>query len=148
MTFTTKYNELSDLGLTNNDINWLITQAAIGETDYTLVYSEQGDDWRIVAHDEAAKILAEQFKGELYSLGCFSPWFIADHLNIATDTVEKMQACDGFEALGELIAANKLVEFAQKAIDTDGLGNFFNSYDGEETEVCIDGKWFSIMREN
>ena len=148
MAIATKYTELTDLGLTNNDIDWLVTQAAIGENDYMLEYSEQGDDWRLIAHDEAAKILAEQFKGDLYVLGCFSPWFIADHLNITTDTVEKMQAAEGFEALGELIAANKLVEFAQKAIDTDGLGHFFNSYDGEETEVCIDGKWFSIMRAN
>jgi len=148
MTIATKYTELTDLGLTNNDIEWLVTQATIGETDYTLEFSEQGDDWRIVAHDEAAKILAEQFEGDLYCLGCFSAWFIADHLGIATDTVEKMQAADGFEALGELIAANNLVDFAQKAIDADGLGHFFNSYDGEETEVYLDGKWFSIMRAN
>ncbi len=148
MTTATKYNELADLGLTNNDVEWLVTQAAIGETDYTLDYSEQGYDWRIVSHDEAAKILAEQFESDLYVLGCFSPWFIADHLGIATDTVEKMQAADGFEALGELIAAKNLVEFAQKAIDTDGLGHLFNSYDGEEAEVYIDGKWFSVMRAN
>ena len=148
MTIATKYTELSDLGLTENDIEWLITQASMGETDYTLEYSEQGSDWRMVAHDSAAEILAEQFKCDLYCLGCFSAWFIADHLGIDTTAVEAMQAIDGFEALGQLIASSDLVGFAQKAVDADGIGHFFNLYDGSETEVYIDGKWFSVMRAN
>ena len=91
-------------------------------------------NFRIVHSDDIDEIQREELLSDLYMLGCFNAWFLADHLPISQDAIEKMQACECFEALGEI--ARDYIDSIQRAYaGIDGYGHHFAHYDHEEHEI-------------
>jgi hypothetical protein len=98
-------------------------------------------DYRFI-HDSAInQILADELESDLYVLGCFAPWFIADYLGIPTESVEAIQKAEQFEALGHLIKAKGVASFAELYVTHDGYGHHFAHYDGEEHNH---GDWYAF----
>ena len=101
----------------------------------------QVGDYRFI-HDSAInQILADELESDLYVLGCFAPWFIADYLGIPTESVEAIQKAEQFEALGHLIKAKGVASFAELYVTHDGYGHHFAHYDGEEHNH---GDWYAF----
>ena len=92
----------------------------IREGDYRLIHEEDIDD-----------ILKDELLSDLWMLGCFSAWFIADITGLDLDAVEKAQKDESFELLGHLMAKN-IDEVVSGFVSSDGYGHHFNSWDGSE----------------
>lgn len=95
---------------------------------------------RFIAADEIDRIQAQELESDLYVLGCFNAWFIADQCNWPVELVEAAQQGEAFEALGQAIVNTCcMVEFAQAYSSADGYGHHFNHYDGDYVEINMDG---------
>lgn len=123
-------------------------------TDWREVVSniEQGlsdfevDNVRFINSDDIDSIQCEELQNDLYCLGCFNAWFIAEHIDIDQDVIEAMQKADAFEAVGKLIVSlDKLEEFQQGYSSADGYGHHFNHYDFGEKELRVNGKMFHVF---
>lgn len=96
----------------------------------------QSNNWRMISADQIDQVMQDELECDEYMLGCFNAWFLADILEIDTDAVERIQASECFEALGQLvISGNKLKALQEAYRDADGYGHHFAHYDGEEHEV-------------
>ena len=96
-----------------------------------------GREYRVIANDDIASVMADELSGDEYVLGCFSAYFLSDIIGIPSDAVQKIQNADGFEALGMIITADKgmLWKLVDGYIRADGAGHHFSSYDGSETDA-------------
>jgi len=113
---------------------------------------ESGDDdfevgnVRFIKADAIDKIQQEEMENDLYILGCFNAWFIADAIGIDTDVIEAMQKAEAFEAIGKLIISlGKLEEMQASYASADGYGHHFNHYDGNEEEIEIEGVSYYVF---
>lgn len=102
----------------------------------------QGEDdvelmgYRFIREDAIDDIMQNELSFDTYMLGCFSAWFLADILGISTEAVEKFQASEAYDGLGELIiSGGHLKELQEKYASADGYGHHFNSYDGGQDEI-------------
>jgi len=96
------------------------------------------DNVRFINSDSIDKIQQEELKSDLYCLGCFNAWFIADCIGIDADVIEAMQKAEAYEAVGKLIISlGKLGELQEAYASADGYGHHFNRYDGKEEELRI-----------
>lgn len=128
--------------------NWIVDDLDIADFDTVYRNMKKETDfefgrYRFIKNTVIDKILEDELLSDKYVLGCFTPWFIADHLGISTETVKKIQQADGFEALGELIAATNPSGFAAAYASADGYGHHFARYDGQEHE-CLEWYAFKI----
>jgi hypothetical protein len=106
-------------------------------------------DWRLIAAPAIDQIMQDELSGDEYVLGCFNAWFLADILGIDTDTVQRMQDADGYEAIGQLIiGTGKLAELQASYVDHDGYGHHFSHYDGSEEEITLGGHDYYVFRVN
>jgi hypothetical protein len=126
---------LTDLGLSEEQVAEVRNEMESYNEDFQAGY------YRFI-HDSAInEILADELESDLYVLGCFTSWFIADYLDIPTDAVEAIQKAEQFEALGQLIKAKGVADFAESYATHDGYGPHFASYDGEEHNH---GEWYAF----
>lgn len=94
-----------------------------------------GREYRVIANDNVASVMADELSGDEYLLGCFNANFLSDIIGIPSDAIEKIQNAGCHEALGMIIAADneKLGELVENYISADGAGHHFSAYDGSET---------------
>lgn len=97
-------------------------------------------NFRFIHKDEIDKIQQEELLSDEYTLGAFTPWFIADILEIPTEEVERIQKADGYTALG-ILMSKKIEEVQQEYLRHDGYGHHFGHYDGNEYEI---GDYFAF----
>jgi len=113
-----------------------------GADDFTV------DNVRFINSADIDRIQTEQLGDDLYILGCFNAWFIADVAGIDQEVIEAMQKAEAFEAIGKLIVSlGKLDELQQAYASADGYGHHFNSYDNGEDELTIDGTLYHVFDE-
>lgn len=101
--------------------------------DFTLDTAE--GEFRFIHEDVIDRILADELSDDVYTLGMFQAWFIADILHIPMDSVEKIQKADCYEALG-IMMFKHIEKVAQKYASTDGYGHHFSHYDHSEEHLC------------
>ena len=93
-------------------------------------------EYRVIDSKLIDEIMRDELESDLYMLGCFNAWFLADILGTGTDTIETLQNSEAFEGLGKMIVNGGHLEELQKAyVSADSYGHHFASYDGEETEL-------------
>jgi len=103
------------------------------------------ENYRFISSDEIDAIQQEELKGDLYILGCFTDWFIADNTNLSLKVVQALQKAEAFEELGELMIDD--IETLQSEYSRlDGYGHHFNHYDGNEWEVNLNGVDYYYFR--
>ena len=104
------------------------------------------DSVRFINSDSIDQIQQDELSNDLYCLGCFNDWFIADVTGIDTDVIEAMQKAEAYEAVGKLIISlGKLAELQEAYASADGYGHHFNYYDGAEEEFRINGETFHVF---
>lgn len=128
-------------GLTSTP-DWRETVGHIvdGDSDFEV------DGVRFINSDSIDEIQQDEISSDLYCLGCFNDWFIADVTGIDVDVIQAMQKAEAFEAIGKLIISlGKLQELQSEYASADGYGHHFNSYDGNEEELLVDGRLFHVF---
>ena len=106
----------------------ILTKMLEKETDFEV------NDYRFIAKNEIDNIMQDELSSDTYILGCFSAWFIADITGLSLDIVEKAQKNENFDLLRELMK-QKIEEVVEKYISSDGYGQHFGHYDGNEYET-------------
>ena len=114
--------------------------------------NEQNNDfeignYRFIASDEIDKIQQDELKSDLYILGCFNDWFIADNTNLSLKVVQALQKAEAFEELGELMV-DEIETIQSEYSRLDGYGNHFAHYDGDEWEINLNGVNYYYFRVN
>lgn len=130
MTFTQLreiYNEVNDLAISGRDVAQAMCDE---ERDFEV------DCYRFIHKDNIDEVQQDELQSDLYTLGCFNAWFLADVLEIDLDVIEAMQESEAFEAIGKLVVSMDKVEELQAGYaSADGYGHHFNHYDGNEEEI-------------
>ncbi len=104
------------------------------------------DNVRFIADDVIADVLADELGNDEYMLGCFNASFLSEVTEIDSDVFEAMRKAEAYEAIGKLvISLGKLPELAELYARYDGYGHHFNSWDGNEEEVTINGRLFHVF---
>lgn len=141
---TNKIAELKEIGFDNSEIKEIIQN----------VYLENEDDfevgnYRFIADTMIDRIQRDELESDLYILGCFNAWFIADVLDIDVEVIEAMQESEAYEAIGKLIISmGKLDKLQAEYSSVDGYGHHFNHYDFNEDEVYINDELYHVFRTN
>jgi GTPase SAR1 family protein len=123
------------------DFKELTTAFIDKETDFEI------ENYRFISFDTIDEVQQDELKSDLYILGCFNAWFIADNTNLSIKVVEALQKAEAFEELGELMVDN-IEEIQSEYASADGYGHHFNHYDGNEWEINIDGVDYYYFRTN
>lgn len=104
------------------------------------------DNVRFISSNEIDSIQCDELSNDLYCLGCFNDWFIAEVLDIDVDVIQAMQKAEAFEAIGKLIISmGKLSELQENYASADGYGHHFNGYDFSEEELNVDGRLYHVF---
>lgn len=121
--------------------NEILEHVENGEKDFTV------DDIRYIRDDCIDEIMQEELACDEYMLGCFQPWVLAEVLPLSIVTIENSQANEECELLGKFIVEGGYVEILQKRyVGLDGYGHYFNSWDGSEEEMVIDGNEYHVFK--
>lgn len=114
------------------------------------VFSCGHEEWAIGLDSDADDAVKHYI---LDSIWAFRAGFIASHTKVGATTgmikaIEAMQQnCESSnEDIKSLI--EDIDEFIDDAISADGRGQFLNSYDGNESEIRIDGVFYYAYRLN
>lgn len=96
-----------------------------------------GREYRVIANEDIASVMADELSGDEYILGCFNADFLSGIIGIPSDAIAKIQNADCWEALGMIIAADKekLERLVDAYISADGAGHHFSAADGSETDA-------------
>ena len=94
------------------------------------------DNYRFIKVSEIDTIQQDELKSDLYILGCFSDWFIADNTDLSLKVVQALQKAEAFEELGELIV-DDIETIQSEYVRMDGYGHHFGRYDGNEHETVL-----------
>ena len=100
------------------------------------------DNYKFITHDEAVEEVSNMYQCDNYLLGCFNAGFISDVTNIDWRVIEALQKAEAFSELGMLILDyldNDLTELSEEYIRLDGYGHALNSYDGNYSEITLNG---------
>jgi hypothetical protein len=134
-------SDIDNIGIDTG--NWREILENAGTNDFEV------DDYRFILRSDIDQIQCDELKGDLYILGCFNAWFLADVLDIDCDVIEAMQEAEAYEAIGKLIISmDKLSELQQEYSSADGYGHHFNHYDGNEYELDINGFDYLVFQIN
>ena len=112
-----------------------VADAMDGDNDFNVDFD--GREYRVIANEDIASVMADELSGDDYLLGCFNADFLSGIIGIPSDAIAKIQNADCCEALGMIIAADneKLRELVEDYISADGAGHHFSAYDGSETDA-------------
>ena len=114
----------------------LITPCLMGDATADFHADLNGNEYRFIHNNVIDDVIAEDFKNDPYTLGCFSAWFLARYIPLQEDQIQKVQDADGYEAIGLLaLASLKLDDLIDNMISLDGYGHYFNHYNGDEIEL-------------
>ena len=105
------------------------------------------DNYRFIKVSEIDTIQQDELKSDLYILGCFIDWFIADNTNLSLKVIQALQKAEAFEELGELIVDD--IETIQSEYSRlDGYGHHFGRYDGNEYEITLNNVEYYYFKIN
>lgn len=112
-----------------------VADAMDGDNDFNIDFD--GREYRVIANDEIASVMADELSGDEYVLGGFNADFLSGIIGIPSDAIQKIQNADCYEALGMIITADseKLGKLVDDYISADGAGHHFSAYDGSETDA-------------
>jgi hypothetical protein len=128
----TKYlkSELKNLDFNKEDTKTIIESIEDGESHFEV------NNYRFIADEEIDLIMQTELLNDLYMLGCFNCWFLADVLDLDSDIIKAMQKAEAFEAIGMMIKQmGKIEELQELYVQSDGYGHHFGHYDGNEIEL-------------
>jgi len=91
-------------------------------------------NYRFIHQDAIDEIQRDELLSDIYTLGCFNDWFIADITGLDCNVVTKAQKAGSYELLGELMA-KEIDEVQYQYTAMDGYGHHFGHYDGYEYEA-------------
>lgn len=118
----------------------VVGQITEDETDFEV------DNVRFIHTDSIDSIMTDELEGDEYVLGCFNASFIADVTGWPLMLIEAAQKGEAFKEIGEALIDGGFVEGLAKAYSyADGYGHHFNSYDGNEEELNINGSMFHVF---
>ena len=132
------YQLANELGI---DFKELVNNLTDESTDFEV------ENYRFISSDEIDKIQQEELKSDLYILGCFNAWFIADNTNIPLKAVEALQKAEAFGELGEMML-DYIDDIQSEYVSADGYGHHFGRYDGNEYETVLNGVNYYYFRTN
>lgn len=106
--------------------------------------------YRFIDQSIIDSVQQDELSSDLYILGCFNAWFLADVLGIPLSAIEAIQKAEAYEALGEMvISMGKLSDLQEAYVSVDGYGHHFAHYDGEEHEMEEQGEYsYYVFRVN
>lgn len=113
-----------------DDVREVIENIVSEETDFSV------NDFRFIDESEIDEIQQDELKNDLYILGCFNDWFIADNTNLSLKVVQALQKAGAHEELGELMAEN-IETIQSEYASADGYGHHFSSYDSQTLEDLL-----------
>ena len=105
------------------------------------------DNYRFIKVSEIDTIQQNELKDDLYVLGCFSDWFIADNTDLSLKVVQALQKAEAFEELGELIV-DDIETIQSEYVRMDGYGQHFGRYDGNEHETVLNNVEYYYFKIN
>lgn len=105
------------------------------------------ENYRFIKVSEIDTIQQNELKDDLYILGCFTDWFIADNTNLSLKVVQALQKAEAFSELGELMVDD--IETLQSEYSRlDGYGHHFAHYDGNENEITLNDVEYYYFKVN
>ena len=127
-----------------NDIDFKETVSNILENERDF----EVEDHRFIHFDDIDEIQQEELRSDLYLLGCFNAYFLADNTSLSLKVIEVLQKNEAYEELGELVQED--VENIQRGYAyLDGYGNHFAYYDGKGLELFdVNGSDYYVFRIN
>ena len=141
-----KYSELKKIKFFCDDLHYDPDWREVLESALSGDDSFEVDNVRFIAEDSIDAIQCDELESDLYTLGCFNAWFLADVTGLDSEVIEAMKSAEAFEALGNLvISMGKLSDLQQAYASADGYGHHFNRYDGGEEEIMINGRLFLVF---
>jgi hypothetical protein len=130
MLFSEIKDLMHDYSFDNSDLEDFAGNFSDSEDDFTV------GNYRFIDEDAIDEIMQGELKSDLYMLGCFNDWFLADVMGIDLDVIQEMQKVDAFTAIGKLVISLGCLEELQKDYArADGYGHHFNGYDGSQNEL-------------
>lgn len=118
----------------------VIQQVLDGEEDFEV------DNVRFIAASEIDAVLTSELESDAYVLGCFNTDAIVKATGWPSALIDAAKNGEAFEALGQAIIDEGYAEsLAEIYSSSDGYGHHFNSYDGNEEEVTINGIAFHVF---
>lgn len=110
--------------------------------------SSGNSEWVVFSDRDADRSVYEFIKESLWS---FRPKFISEMTGYDNDEVITLLTENEFED-GKLIEIVEhscgLDNFVNEAIKADGRGHFLSTYDGQETEIRVNGEYYYVYRVN
>lgn len=129
-----KLSQLRDVKNLSNELDIDFRELTEQITDEN--YDFEIDNYRFIKVSEIDTIQQDELKSDLYILGCFFDWFIADNTNLSLKVIQALQKAEAFEELGELMLDD--IEIIQSEYSRlDGYGHHFGRYDGNEYEITL-----------
>jgi hypothetical protein len=121
-----------------------LTEEEIDDSDAPLFIIGRAE-YLVLTDDEADKRAADEIAESVWA---FRPEFLSAHSDADQEVFEALQATGKCESLNGPVRSliRDWDHFVSDAIAADGRGHFISSYDGEENEVSIGGKWFFVYR--
>ena len=140
-----KLSQLRDVKNLSNELDIDFRELTEQITDETNDF--EIDNYRFIKVSEIDTIQQNELKDDLYVLGCFSDWFIADNTDLSLKVVQALQKAEAFEELGELIVDD--IETIQSEYSRlDGYGHHFGRYDGNEYEITLNNVEYYYFKIN
>lgn len=119
---------LKDLDFDTDQFKEVFTEMMVETSDFEV------NDYRFIHKDYIDQIQVEELKSDLYMLGCFNAWFLADCTGLPIELIEAGQKGGQFEAIGRAVLP--YIETIQEEYSRhDGYGHHFSHYDGNELEI-------------
>lgn len=141
-----RYSELKQIKQFCDDLfstpDWreVVENIQDGEADFEV------DGVRFINSGSIDQVMQDELESDLYCLGCFNAWFIADVTGIDQEAIEELQKAEAYTAIGKLIVSmGKLEELQGEYAWQDGYGHHFNSYDFSEEELTVNGETFHVF---
>jgi len=119
---------------------YVVTSLVAEEKDFTV------DGVRFINDSSIDAIQQDELSDDLYMLGCFSDWFLADVLDLDIDVIKALQKAEAFEAIGKMILSmGKIQKLQERYSSYDGYGHYFNRYDGNEEELRFHSETYHVF---
>lgn len=144
--YSTTYTDIKNIKLfcdNNNIDDWKEVAEELLSVNDDFEYN----NYRFIRASKIDEIQEKELESDLYMLGCFTDWFIADNTSIPLKAVKALQESENYEALGEMMI-DDIDNIQREYARLDGYGHHFNHYDGTEQEETFNGTEYYIFRTN
>ena len=102
------------------------------------------DGVRFIQSEYIDDIQQNELLSDLYCLGCFNAYFLADYLPIDMNDIQAIQDAGAYEAIGKMCKVH-IADIQAGYVSADGYGHHFNHYDGNEEELNINGVLYHVF---